>query len=193
MFKTPLLVCLMVAACFRLQAQDGKEPASLADLRAAIQAELDQVGYGSVGVALVSKEKTIWADGIGVADPETRRATDRDTYWRVGSISKSVVGLAVLILEERGKLRLTDTVASLAPEIEVRNRWEDENPLRLAHLLEHTAGLDDLHFKDYASNDPTPLFGVTWNGTGLCGIFRFLVGYLAVLERSELKGYRVRT
>ena len=33
----------------------------------------------------------------------------------------------------------------------------DENPVRLAHLLEHTAGLDDLHFKDYAHNDPAPL------------------------------------
>ncbi len=153
----PALLLAAFVVCGPIRAQDEKKPASIAELRAAIQKELDEVGYGSAGVALVSKEKTIWADGVGAADAAAGRRADVNTYWRVGSISKSFVGLAALILEERGKLRLTDPVAALAPEIAIRNRWQDENPVRLAHLLEHTAGLDDLHFKDYASNDPTPL------------------------------------
>ena len=95
--------------------------------------------------------------GIGMADPNTDREADENTYWRLGSITKSFVGLAALILQERGMLRLTDTVAALAPEIGIRNRWDNEAPVRLAHLLEHTAGFDDLRYKDYASNDPTPL------------------------------------
>lgn len=155
--RPALLLAAFAAVCAPLRAQDAKPPASIEELRAAIEDEIDKVGYGSAGVALVSKEKTIWADGIGLADAETGRRAGADTWWRVGSISKSFAAVAVLILEERGKLRLTDAVAELAPEIEIRNRWRDENPVRLAHLLEHTAGLDDLHFKDYASNDPTPL------------------------------------
>ncbi len=153
----PALLLAALAACAPLAAQDEKEPATIAELRAAIEEELREVGYGAAGVALVSQQKTIWADGVGAADAETGRRPDANTYWRVGSISKSFVGLAALILQERGKLRLTDPVAALAPEIAIRNRWRDESPVRLAHLLEHTAGLDDLHFKDYASNDPTPL------------------------------------
>ena len=151
------LLLAALAVCAPLQAQDEKKPASIAELRAAIEEELREVGYGSAGVALVSREKTIWADGVGAADAESGRRPDANTYWRVGSISKSFVGLAALILEERGKLRLTDPVAALAPEVAIRNRQRDENPVRLAHLLEHTAGLDDLHFKDYAHNDPAPL------------------------------------
>ena len=151
------LLLAALAVCAPLQAQDEKKPASIAELRAAIEEELREVGYGSAGVALVSREKTIWADGVGAADAESGRRPDANTYWRVGSISKSFVGLAALILEERGKLRLTDPVAALAPEVAIRNRRRDENPVRLAHLLEHTAGLDDLHFKDYAHNDPAPL------------------------------------
>ncbi len=154
-FKKSALFFPALAVCVPLQAQDEKKPASIAELRAAIREEIHKVGYGSAGVALVSKEKTIWANGVGAA--ETGRRPDANTYWRVGSISKSLVGLAALILEERGKLRLTDTVAALAPEIKIGNRWQGENPVRLVHLLEHTAGFDDLHFKDYASNDPTPL------------------------------------
>ena len=140
-----------------LASQAQEKPSSIEELRAAIQAELGTVGYGSVGITLVSREGTIWADGIGIADPQSGRQADADTYWRVGSISKSFVGLAALILEERGKLRLTDAVSELAPQVEVRNRWDDRDPVRLEHLLEHTAALDDLHFKDFASNDPTPL------------------------------------
>ena len=66
-------------------------------------------------MALVSKDHTIWAAGTGMADPNTRREADENTDWRLGSISKRSVGLAALILRERGMLELTDTVAELAP------------------------------------------------------------------------------
>ena len=149
--------CLVLTACLHSAAPCQERPSSLEELQTAIQEALDEVGYGSAGVALVSKDRTIWAAGVGIAEPGTQRQADENTYWRVGSISKSFVGLAALILEERGRLRLTDTVADLLPEVEIRNTWEDEVPVRLVHLLEHTAGLDDLRPKDYASNDPTPL------------------------------------
>ena len=151
------MICLISTASLLSAASDPVRPSTLEELRAAIQEELDEVGQGSIGVALVSKERTIWTAGIGMADPNTHRKADENTYWRLGSITKSFVGLAALILQERGMLRLTDAVAELSPGIGIRNRWETETPVRLAHLLEHTAGFDDLRYKDYASNDPTPL------------------------------------
>ena len=151
------IVCVILTANLLSAASDPVKPSTLEELRAAIQTELDEVGQGSIGVALVSKDETIWAAGIGMADPNTRRQADKNTYWRLGSISKSFVGLAALILQERGTLKLTDAVADLAPEIGIRNRWDTETPVRLVHLLEHTAGFDDLRYKDFASDDPTPL------------------------------------
>ena len=151
------MICLISTASLLSAASDPVRPSTLEELRAAIQWELDEVGQGSIGVALVSKERTIWAAGIGMADPNTHRKADENTYWRLGSITKSFVGLAALILQERGMLRLTDAVAELAPRTGIRNRWESETPVRLVHLLEHTAGFDDLRLKDFASNDPTPL------------------------------------
>ena len=64
------------------------KPSTLEELRAAIQTELDEVGQGSIGVALVSKDEAIRASGIAMADPNTRREADENTYWRRGSISK---------------------------------------------------------------------------------------------------------
>ena len=150
-------ICLTLTTSLLSAASEPVKPSTLEELRTAIQRELDEVGAGSIGLALVSKDRTIWTAGIGMADSNTDREVDENTYWRLGSITKSFVGLAALILQERGVLRLTDTVAELAPGIGIRNRWETETPVRLAHLLEHTAGFDDLRYKDYASNDPTPL------------------------------------
>ncbi len=66
------------------------------------------------------------------------------------------VALSVLQLVEEGRLSLDDKLADLAPEIEFANPWEDTNPVRVVHLLEHTTGWDDIHLPEYAHNDPTP-------------------------------------
>ena len=156
----PLIrTCLVFTVCSLAQSAvpDPVLPTTVEELRSAIREELEEFGHGSTRIALVSRDRTIWAAGIGIADPETHREADEDSYWRLGSLSKSFVGLAALILEERGGLRLTDPVSELVPEIAIGNRWAPEAPVRLVHLLEHTAGLDELHLKDYASNDPTPL------------------------------------
>jgi CubicO group peptidase (beta-lactamase class C family) len=59
------------------------------------------------------------------------------------------------MLVQQGKLALTDEVKKLAPEIEIDNPWEATDPIRVAHLLEHTAGFDDWSMKAYAYNNPT--------------------------------------
>lgn len=152
-----LLLAWVFAVAIPCEVRGADKPTTLEELGLAIKRELDDAGHGSAGVALVSRDEVIWTAGIGVADPETGRPADENTYWRVGSITKSFVGLCALVLEERNAIRLSDPVAKWVPEIDIRNRWEDTDPVRLVHLLEHTAGLDDLRPKDYASNDPTPL------------------------------------
>jgi CubicO group peptidase (beta-lactamase class C family) len=40
------------------------------------------------------------------------------------------------------------------PDVQFENRWEDTHPVRIAHLLEHTTGWDDIHFAEYAYSAP---------------------------------------
>ena len=75
-------------------------------------------------MALVSRDEVLWLEGIGRVDLATGRKVTPDTLFRIGSISKSFVGLAVLMLQEQGKLDLNDKLSDLAPEIEFENRWE---------------------------------------------------------------------
>ncbi len=80
-----------------------------------------------------------------------------DTLFRIGSVSKAFAALAALQLQEEGKFKLTDTVRHWAPDVAFVNPWEATAPLRLVHLMEHTSGFDDIHLREYAQNDPTPI------------------------------------
>ncbi len=52
-------------------------------------------------------------------------------------------------LVEQGKVDLKTPVKQLAPEVAITNPWQNDHPVTLLHLLEHTAGFDDIHFQDY--------------------------------------------
>ena len=41
------------------------------------------------------------------------------------------------------------------PELQIDNAWEPADPVRVIHLLQHTAGFDDMHFNEIY-NDPDP-------------------------------------
>jgi CubicO group peptidase (beta-lactamase class C family) len=69
----------------------------------------------------------------------------------------ALASLSVLKLQHESRLSLNDTVRSRAPDVAFSNPWEATDPVRLVHVLEHTAGFDDVLLCEYASNDPTPL------------------------------------
>ena len=124
-----------------------------------IEEILSDTNTPGAGLALVNRDRVEWAGGVGVAELEDGRAVTSDTLFRIGSISKILVALSVLKLQEQGQLSIQRSVKSLAPELGVVNPWTDTHPLKLAHLLEHTGGLDDIHLYECAHNqaDPIPL------------------------------------
>ncbi|MBW3551260.1 MAG: beta-lactamase family protein, partial [Proteobacteria bacterium] len=44
----------------------------------------------------------------------------------------------------------------LAPEVPIDNPWSRTDPVRIAHLLEHSAGFDDMHFRNMNTDAPIP-------------------------------------
>jgi CubicO group peptidase (beta-lactamase class C family) len=115
--------------------------------------------------AVVSDQKIIWQGAIGITDIESQQPVGVDSLFRVGSISKTFVSLAVMQLVERGQLSLDQPVHDMIPEALIENPWRSSDPIRLVHLLEHTAGLDDIHFRDYVFSDPevSTLEGILFN------------------------------
>jgi CubicO group peptidase (beta-lactamase class C family) len=164
-FKRWLIVALLLALILGAtlaRAADGPPAAVLnpglppSDAPAALQEEiaviLQRTHTPGAGVAIVRREGPEWIAGIGLADVAAQHPVTPDTLFRIGSLSKSFVALSILKLQEEGKLNLQDPLKSRAPDLACENPWEQTDPVRLVHLLEHTSGWDDLGASDYAFN-----------------------------------------
>lgn len=136
------------AALAFAQAEQKKEelphPKTLEELQKAMKDVVEKQHVTGAGVALVSNGQLLWCGGIGKADLSANRDVTCDTEFRVGSISKTFVALALLKLEEEGKINLYARLQDVAPEIPLKNRWASSNPVRIVNLLEHSAGFDDM-------------------------------------------------
>jgi CubicO group peptidase (beta-lactamase class C family) len=147
------VICLLPIAGISIfgipaEAQQKKEelphPKTLEELQKAMKDVVEKNHVTGAGVALISNGQLLWCGGIGKADVAANRDVTCDTEFRVGSISKTFVALALLRLEEEGRINLYARLQDVAPEIPENNPWESSNPVRVVNLLEHTAGFDDM-------------------------------------------------
>jgi CubicO group peptidase (beta-lactamase class C family) len=122
-------------------------PANLGEFRQRAQSLMTDAHIPGAGMVLVRDGKPIWVGGLGLADKASGRKVDADTAFRIGSISKSFLAIAILRQVERGTMHLDDKLSDIAPEIAIDNPWEATDPVRVVHVLEHTAGFDDMHFR----------------------------------------------
>jgi CubicO group peptidase (beta-lactamase class C family) len=138
------LILIVPARAATQTKDDQPHPKTLPELQQAMKNALDKEHVPGAGVALVANGELLWCGGIGDADIAARRPVSCDTEFRVGSISKTFVALALLKLQEEGRINLYARLQDVAPEIPVKNRWEATHPVRIVNLLEHTAGFDDM-------------------------------------------------
>lgn len=150
-----LLVFLPFSLCF---AQDisNVSPQTLNELKDSIQKILIETNTPGAGIVMVSGDDVVLLEGLGKADIENNIDVDKNTMYRLGSVSKLFVGLAILKLQEEGLLNLKDKIGDLIPDMKVINPWEDEYPIKIENLLEHTSGLGDWSLAELGSSDPKP-------------------------------------
>jgi CubicO group peptidase (beta-lactamase class C family) len=103
-------------------------------------------------VAVARRGRVAHLGHYGLADVEAGRPVADDTLWRIYSMTKPITSVAALMLLEEGVLELTDPVARYIPafaDMRVYKAGSALNPgtvaasepVRVWHLLTHTAGL----------------------------------------------------
>jgi CubicO group peptidase (beta-lactamase class C family) len=109
---------------------------------AAAVAESFQHAGGQPGIAygIIANGELIHSDGIGerwLGGP----APDADTVFRIASMTKSFTASAVLLLRDRGALRLDDAVETYVPElVGLKGPTTDSPTLTIRHLLTMAGG-----------------------------------------------------
>lgn len=108
---------------------------------------------GSVLVA--ERDKVLLSQGYGFADLERNIPNTPAAKFRIGSITKQFTAACVLLLEERGELKLNDSVKVYLPD--APNTWDK---VTLYHLLTHTSGIPNFtggpQWDAYKLNAHTP-------------------------------------
>lgn len=126
-------------------------PATAEELRQSLTALLAEHHVPGASYAVFDRDGTVLSGAIGLADSETRLPVTEGTLFRLGSITKTVTAIAIMQLVEQGRFGLQTPVSELLPEAPIQNPFEASDPVRVIHLLTHTAGFDDTHIKGFFS------------------------------------------
>lgn len=121
---------------------------------------LDTAKFHDEFAALLQKEQVVGAqlvlfDRAGIShswnfgEAAPGKAVTDQTLFRAGSTTKTLTALAVMQLVAQHKLALHDEVLALEPALQLDNPYQAQQPVQVIHLLEHTAGLDDMHFRNF--------------------------------------------
>ncbi|MEO7992652.1 MAG: serine hydrolase, partial [Chryseolinea sp.] len=94
-------------------------------------------GKAASGISiLVSKDgKVVYKKGFGYANIEKKELIKTDTKFRIGSITKQFTAVAILKLQEEGKISVTDKLSKFLPD------FPRAGEVTIHHLLTHTSGI----------------------------------------------------
>jgi len=93
------------------------------------------------GAILIAKgDSIVFSKGYGLADLITKEPITSKTLFNLGSISKTFVANAILMLQEQGKLSINDSIYKYFPGFKNKDIAQK---VRIKNLLTHTSGLPD--------------------------------------------------
>jgi CubicO group peptidase (beta-lactamase class C family) len=137
----------------------GLSTQRLARIHSMVAKHID-LGDITGAVMLVARKGQIaYVDVQGVMDLESKKPVTRDTVFRIASMTKPVIGTAIMMLLEEGKLRVDDPVSKFIPEFKNMKVAVEAEPggaaakppkfytvpasreITIKDLLTHTSGL----------------------------------------------------
>ncbi len=133
-------------------AELGVDPARLARIDSHLARYVDEGRLAGWQVLVTRRGETVHSSVYGSRDLEAGLPVEPDTLWRIYSMTKPVTAVAAMQLYEQGLIRLNDEVSRYLPEFADMRVLVGGNadqprtvpatePMRLWHLLTHTAGL----------------------------------------------------
>ena len=161
----PALACrwMLVVALFAvigstapLRAQDphvspesvGFSAEGLKNFQRTMRALVDDGRLAGVTTVVARHGKIVYLDAYGVQDLDTKKPVTKDTIFRLQSMTKPIVGVAMMMLWEQGKWALDDPVATYIPEFAAlkvatpKGDVPQTKPMTMRQLMSHTAGFD---------------------------------------------------
>jgi CubicO group peptidase (beta-lactamase class C family) len=137
-----IILALALAACGSApNGQSAATPAPTSALETQVDAYLApmaQRGDFSGAVLLARGGTILFSRGYGMASLEYDIPNTPQTKFRVASITKTFTALAIMQLQQQGKLKIGDSICTYLPDCPAT--WQ---PVTIEQLLTHTSGIPD--------------------------------------------------
>ncbi|HKO97915.1 MAG TPA: serine hydrolase [Pyrinomonadaceae bacterium] len=155
-FKTVSYIAAFLAFCMLLVAPVSAQPAASSSPPSLSTQEITRkvdeymnaairINRFSGAVLLARDGQPIVSRGYGMANLEHAVPNTPQTVFRVGSVTKQFTGMAVVLLQERGKLSVNDPICKYLTDCPAA--WQ---PITIKNLLTHTAGIPNYtEFPDF--------------------------------------------
>lgn len=101
-----------------------------------------------IAIGLAHNGKVVYEKGFGHRNVEKELPVTMDTVFGIASVTKSFTCMAVMILQEQGKLSVHDPVVKYLPEFSTKTDATDK--MTIHHFMTHSAGLPPLPSLFYA-------------------------------------------
>jgi CubicO group peptidase (beta-lactamase class C family) len=135
-----LAAVLALSATLTVVAADPKLPG----VGAAMQSMVEKNEIAGAVTMVVSKSGVLHLETTGFADTAAKRPMTPDTLFWIASMTKPVTGAAVLILQDQGKLNVTDQVSTYLPEFaNLKTPSGKPANITITQILTHTSGLGE--------------------------------------------------
>jgi CubicO group peptidase (beta-lactamase class C family) len=120
MFVRSLILALLswpLAAAQTAKPEEvGLSSERLQRIHKAMESHIDAHDISGAVTVVARKGRLAHLEAHGLTDIDTKKAMSKDTLFWIASMTKPVTGVAVLMLMEEGKIRLTDPVSKFIPE-----------------------------------------------------------------------------
>ncbi len=132
-----LFACALVLTAPAALAQPQPAEASLGERIDAflVAAYPEETGPGAA-LLVIDDGEVVYRGARGMADVELGVSLEPDHVFRLGSITKQFTGVAIMILEEEGKLSVSDPITDFLPDYPTHG-----HTITIEHLLTHTSGI----------------------------------------------------
>ena len=137
------------------------------DIRQKIISDVENGTIPSVSISVAKDGKVIWQEAFGWADKTEKRAATPETMYSLASLSKPLTATGIMILSEKGKINLNESIEKYISPLTLKSYAYDSNKVTVKHLLNHTSGLPT-HFNYFYAdeNASPPSFDETLNRYG---------------------------
>lgn len=98
-------------------------------------------GFSALSACVIQDDQIIWSNGYGYYDRDTHTSAVPTTIYVLASVTKTIVGTALMQLYDHGLFDLDDDVNTILP-FELRNPNFPDDPITVRMLLSHTSSLN---------------------------------------------------